>query len=409
MKISRRALPSIILILLIFFCRSPLSAEQLYSEIWGFSLDLPEGFEYQEGDGENRFSFFSPEGITMDIAAYQPSVYATTEAMALDVKRRLNSAGDVTVFDYHGRGAALLELSITLPRSQSTPGGRFSGWGLCLELDPPSTREDPAETGSAEGKPKLLALVFGPAGNPSLNHLYLSALDSIAPAAEDAYRPGPITEFAWPRGEITQITPFGTTLKANIRAGDAEAAEALVEREHAVLAYYAETPLWKEAWARFYRFIFRDSYERLIDTAQALTSAWAPGERERNANSEVPVRNGEIPRRALAFVQTFSYERNLDGADFVNLVSAAVEGRGDCDSRALLWALLLEHSNIHAAIMVSTEYSHAMGLADINGAGARFDFAGLRWLVAETTAAAALGQINAQTADPAYWIGIAVH
>jgi hypothetical protein len=316
--------------------------------------------------------------------------------MAADIQRRLNSSGDMTLFDYHGSQAALLELSLTLPSAPQSPGNPVSGWGLCLELG--AAADGPA-------RPKLAALVFGPRNNPSLNQLYLSALDSMAPTPEDALRPGPITEFAWPRGELRERALAHSSSRARIASGDADAAGALVEREYAVLAYYAETPLWREAWARFYRFIFRDSWERLEDASRALAAEWLRGSAETPAGSS----GSEIPGKALAWVQNFSYERNFDGPDFVNLVSAAVEGRGDCDSRALLWALVLEQADIHAAIMVSREYSHAMGLADLDGAGARFDFAGKRWLVAETTAPVALGQINAQTADPALWLGIELH
>jgi hypothetical protein len=391
----------------------PLGAKSLYSPTWGFTVDLPAGFEYQDGDGQNRFSFSTPEGITLDIAAYPGSTYGSAAAMAADVQRRLNSRGDITVFDYHGREAALWELSLVPPRAQGTPGGRVSGWGLCLELMPYEGFDAPERAEKA----KLLVLVFGPEGNTSLNQLYLSALDSIAPTVEDLYRPGPITEFAWPRGDSIEVRPAGDDVRAQVCAGDAEAAQSVVEREYTVLAYYAETPLWQEAWIRFYRFIFRDSYERLDGITRALIEEWFPGRLPASDDPSIPpnfpesmeILRRELPGKALAWVQAFTYERNIEGADFVDLVSAAVEGRGDCDSRALLWAMILEQANIHAAIMVSREYSHAMGLADITGAGARFDFDGIHWLVAETTAPVDLGQINARTADPAHWIGIPLH
>jgi hypothetical protein len=316
------------------------------------------------------------------------------KALAEDVKRRLGSSGDAASFDCHGREAVLLELSFTLPRNQASPGsGAFSGWGLCLALDPPDV-----STSGAEGA-RLLALAYGPASNPSLGNLCLSALDSIAPTEEDAFLPGPVTEFAWPRGESIRVRPANTSLSAEIRAGDAGASRALVEREYAVLAGHANRPYWKEAWGRFYRLIFRDAWSRLSGLADALIASWE--------NSGGDAGSG-VPAGALAWVQGFQYERDLAGTDFVDPVNAAIQGRGDCDSRALLWALILERADIRSAIMVSREYSHAMGLADIEGDGARFDFGGVRWLVAETTAGVPLGRINAATADPARWIGIAL-
>jgi hypothetical protein len=119
-----------------------------------------------------------------------------------------------------------------------------------------------------------------------------------------------------------------------------------------------------------------------------------------------------IAEGALKWVQSFKYERDLMGSDFVNLISAAREGRGDCDSRAMLWAIILEHAGIPAAIMVSREFGHAMGLADIPGEGARFpmkreDGGGeIKWLVAETTAEVPLGLIGEGVSEISKWLGI---
>jgi hypothetical protein len=94
------------------------------------------------------------------------------------------------------------------------------------------------------------------------------------------------------------------------------------------------------------------------------------------------------------------------GSDFVNLVSALTEGRGDCDSRALLWALFLAQANIGAGIMVSREYSHALGMAELPGPGARFPFEGREYLVAETTARVELGLIGRSMSETGKWLGI---
>jgi hypothetical protein len=72
----------------------------------------------------------------------------------------------------------------------------------------------------------------------------------------------------------------------------------------------------------------------------------------------------------------------------------------------MLWAVILEQANIPGAIMVSAEYKHAMGLADLPGTGARFTLDGTRWLVAETTAPVALGRIRADVSEISKWIGI---
>jgi hypothetical protein len=61
--------------------------------------------------------------------------------------------------------------------------------------------------------------------------------------------------------------------------------------------------------------------------------------------------------------------------------------------------------------MVSRELSHAMGLADIPGQGARFPMKDrgnreIRWLVAETTAPVAPGLIGENYSEITKWMGI---
>jgi hypothetical protein len=119
-----------------------------------------------------------------------------------------------------------------------------------------------------------------------------------------------------------------------------------------------------------------------------------------------PRENRDLAEQALNWIQGFTYERDLMGSDFVNLISAVQEGRGDCDSRAMLWALILNQADIPAAIMISAELGHAMGLADLPGPGARFETDGKKWLVAETPAAVALGLIAEDYSEIRKWMGI---
>jgi len=72
----------------------------------------------------------------------------------------------------------------------------------------------------------------------------------------------------------------------------------------------------------------------------------------------------------------------------------------------MLWAMILAQANIPSAIMVSRHYSHAMGLADIPGIGARFEAGGVRWLVAETTSNVEIGLIAANKSTVENWIGV---
>lgn len=360
-----------------------LSPSPLVSASWGFQIDPPEGYRYTGGDGKDRFSFQSSEGTNLDIVIYAAHSYPSVTALAEDIQRRLKNQGETDDFVYRDKQAALLQLRFL------GSGGLSEGWGLCIELDGP---EDTAR----QGKPLFLALAYGPLGREDLQKLHFSALDSIAPTPSDRLAPGPITEYQYPRGERQSVPLAGLDAEALVYEHDREAAQALVDREFQVLRRYAASPLWREAWTRFYRAVYRDSFDRLANIAFALERYWNIPSLETNA----------FAGKVLSWVQNFAYERDLMGSDFVNPVSAALEGRGDCDSRSLLWAVILKHANIPSAIMVSSHYSHAMGLADVPGTGAHFNWAEKSWLVAEPIAKVSLGFIAADMSEIRHWMGI---
>jgi hypothetical protein len=358
-------------------------AESMYSPTWGFFLDLPEGYEYTDGDEKNRFSFIGPGEAMFDLVVYSHSFgnYDAITELVGDVNRRIENSGEVDYFQYNDKRAAIIQLNFM----------NFSGWGLCVELERPA---------GAGPRPMLLALAYGPAGRSDLELFHISALDSISPSTAERRYPGPLIEYSYPRGEPRRTAIAASGLSAIIRENDAEAAQVLIEREFRILQAYFHSPNWQEAWKRYYRFIYRDSYDRIADAVSVIAQNFG-GYTVRSDGEKTA-----FAQRALSFVQGFAYERDLNGSDFLNLVTTVTEGRGDCDSRAMLWAVLLTSANIRSAIMVSRQYSHAMGLADISGTGARFDFLETRWLVAETTANVNIGLIASDVNDPSHWLGV---
>jgi hypothetical protein len=378
---------------------SPLRAAP-YVSPWGFRIDLPPGYQAQGSAGDTGVSFRNPQGAVFEIWAARRD---DPEKHLESVLSRLGNENGTESFVYHGRKAALAELEFSLGAASPGRGSACRGWGLCLD----------------RGDSLLLALAYGPAGNSGMDILHLSCLDSIVPTRAEQRYCGPVTEFAWPRGPLRELPLFNTQIKALFSEGDAEAAQGLVDREFQVLRYFEKGPQWQEAWRRFYRMIYRDSWERIAHAAFLLERSWAaetlPLETDALKEQDSAATGGaaravsqdiRLASRALSYVQNFSYERNLMGSDFVNLVSALTEGRGDCDSRALLWALILAQANIDAGIMVSRDYSHAMGIADIESPGARFPFMGKQYLVAETTTKVEPGLIAQNMSEISKWMGI---
>ena len=365
--------------LLLFFVPAFIFAEALYSPTWGFFLDLPEGYEYADGDGRDRFSFSGPSEAKFDLVVYGGN-YASVNELVTDVNKRIENRGEADFYSYRDRQAAVIKLTF----------GSFDGWGLCVELG----------DGSSDRPPMLLALAYGPAGMRELELFHVSALDSIAPSPAERHYPGPLIEYSYPRGERRAAALTAGGISAMIYENDAEAAQVLIEREFQILQKYSNTVYLQDAWIRYYRFIYRDSYDRVTSAVAALVRNWGgyPGGSDEGKRA--------FAQRALSFVQGFEYERDLSGSDFLNLVSAVAEGRGDCDSRAILWAIILSHADIRCAFMVSGHYGHAMGLAEIAGTGARFEAGGTKWLVAETTASVDIGLIDQEVSDPQYWLAV---
>lgn len=393
----------------LFASVSVVRAEPLSSPTWGYSIDLPEGFTLVGGDGKSRFSFYQEDsGASVDLVSYQASRYDSPGAAAADAIKRIGAAVETSAFDYRGRRAIVARIEF------DGPAGSSAGWLLAVELG-----KDP----TTERRPILLALAYGPANSAAGNDgsadreaLYLSALDSVAPETADRDASGPISAFAFPAAGrmLAQTTIGGEPVSFEVDRSDAEASKAIVDREFAVLRRYDRSPLWQEAWKRFYRAIRRDAFKRLAGLAFAVERAIAAdsgggGAAPNGADSAgggAATGDRLLAEGVLGWVQGFKYERDLLGADFVDLVSAAVETRGDCDSRALLFVVVLQHANIESILMVSREYAHAMAAARVDGAGARFPYGETQWVVAETTAKVPLGLIGKNVSDSAKWLGI---
>ncbi|GBU28856.1 hypothetical protein R84B8_02418 [Treponema sp. R8-4-B8] len=364
--------------ILLFFIPVLSFAEPMYSPTWGFFIDLPEGYEYVDGDAKDRFSFKGPGGAMFDAAVYYGR-YENLHDLMNDVNKSIGNKGDVDYYRYNNRQAAIMELKF----------GDYHGWAIAVELDKNKGQQ-----------PMLLALAYGLSAVKELELFHISALDSICPSREERRYPGPVIDYSYPRGGQKKVVIQPGNINVMVRENDAEAAQVFIEREFQLLQNYVNSQKWQNAWIRYYRSIYRDSYDRIANAASMIVRSWggptSGGDAEKRA----------FAQRAFTLVQGYKYERNPRGSDFINLVTAITEGRGDCDSRAMICAILLSKADMRAAMMISRQYSHAMGLVDVNGTGARFESYGTKWLVAETTANVDIGLIAEEVSDPNYWLGV---
>jgi hypothetical protein len=360
----------------------PLAAKELVTE-QGASIDMPSGFTPGDGDGRTRTSYFDPAGVMeLDILVYAPERFAAAGAMAAELLATLGSHGDTSTFAYAGREAALSELSFTFG------GVAEKGYALFVA----------GKAGEADYA--LLAHVAAPRFD-AYGEYVISCLDGFSIDRAARREPGPVSQFLlpWPpdrTGRKAAALPGGPV---DLPWSPEEAAHELdvATREYRILALYAETDeLWIDAWARFYRMVYRESAARL----DAVTEAFA-----RSLPLDDPT---ECARRVLAWVQGFSDARDDSLIDFVPPLPAAFERRGDCDARAVVMAIVLERLGIDCVLMISREYAHAMVGVDVPGGGQRFPFIGRDYLVAETTAKVGIGMIDAEQADTSKWLGVDV-
>ena len=389
MKSRKIALKTLVLAVMLCLVAGRARAEMLRSDS-GFYVDLPEGFTLESGDGKSRFGLVSPDGgLEFDILAYDTSRYPTAETLSKDALAKIGSQGQIEDFAYQGRACVFAELAFPVGGSQKQ--------GYAIFIGPPPAG-GPART--AQDAAKVYALLaYADAGSVErYGDFILSCLDCFSPDRAALRAPGPVSQYLlpWPaQHDATKTVAFGDA-RLDLPWSDAEAQqeEDTAGREFRVLQAYAQNDkLALAAWARAYRMIYRECAARLDRLAIEIDRL-------------LPDDPTAVARAVLQWTQGFTYERGPGKIDFTDPLTAAYEARGDCDSRAMVAAILLERRGIDAILMVSEAYSHALLGVDVPGGGQRFNFDDKGWLVGETTAKVGLGMIAADQADWSKWLGI---
>lgn len=349
------------------------SAEILGSPEWGFALDLPEGYTLAEKSGTSRYHFAHElYPVDLQIACYPAAQFDSAGKALSFVTAQFSSTGHNADLQWRHRDAAVSRLSFA----------GHAGWALAAELD---------------GKKGWLVMaVYSAEGRATeLEPLMISTLDTIVTDDGSWFESGPMTAFAWANeGRIETEWSDGThRVKVPFDAIDAAANQSVVDREFGLLTSYLDTPYVYDAWKRYYRIIWRDGWSRLTKPAFMLASV-------------LPEDPAGLAAALLAWTQTFTYERNFDGSDFVNLPDSFANKTGDCDSRSMLMVILLNQMGVDAVLLVSPEYSHAVAAVDCPGPGARFTVGAKQYLIADTTSREKMGMIAQDMADPDKWFAV---
>ena len=371
-----------------------------------YVVDIPVGWEILDARESNFVSFADPDRVAVfQIIAFPGDRFVTAADLDAFIRDRFGAAGDQSPFRYHGDHAIFADYSFT-----TTSEITVRGYMTFINGD---EYDFAVMTYAVEDFYE------------EVHDTLLSALDGFSPDARHRMQPGPVSTFyAAPikeqlaagvydsdRGSSSLALPSGAEYQLPPRVaseGLREAAQVVIEREARVLGNYAPAqgdsprigdgpvPDWARAWRRYFRMIYRDSYDRLEPVAEAVFGDLA----------ESGVSREEMPARILAWLQTARYERTGSLSDLMSPAWCPVEFAGDCDSLGLTYAIILQHLGFDAILMVSMEYAHAVAAVDVPGQGARFPFEGRHWLVAELTAEVAIGQIAEDMSDIGGWVGV---
>ena len=352
-----------ILILLTLACISALHAERIGFDNFNFlSIDFPQGFQLSECNSEGT-SFLLENTIfpvTSLVRIYTDGRYKDCHSALTSTFTRLNASNaDVDSVKWRNQNCAIAGFDIELSSLQ------YSGYACAVPL--------------SESKDILVCLVYTLSKDAaSYNSFMVSLIDSICIDRGSYTENGIMTEYLYPKSKNivkTVLTINGQQIETFIKDNDEEAADYVVDREYDVLKLYAASSQWKEAWIRYYRMIYRDSYGRLsrvsFDIYNALSSS---------CNDET-----DLAQKILTWTQDFPYERNKNKADFTNIPSVIMGHGSDCDSRSMLVAILLNSWNQDAIMMISRVYSHALCGMTSTHKGHSFRYNNKDYLMGETT------------------------
>lgn len=362
----------VLALFLIISVSFPIFSEPLVDPDFGYSLDVPEGFQVAEytPDGMS-YRFQHPNlPVSLLLKIYTSDVVADENAAFLRTMERLNGKADVDQILWRNVPCVISSFQMMLPSSSVL----YEGWGCSVTLP---------------GKNAFLVLLcYTESENfQALAQFIISTLNSLCIDKGCLNSPGIFTHYAFPPKEKVQ---------KSVRIGDVqvftefdrdsqEALDFVTEMEYSVLKLYASHEKWKEAWARYYRAIWRESSGRLKKASNDVYSAlYSKCSKE---NPENPMRRmNEI---LLEWVQYMPYKRdNADAGrtDFTDLISTFLSEGSDCDSRSLLLCVLLQNMGEDTCLFVSREYSHAVYGVDFAIPGAKIRVSDTDYLLCETTA-----------------------
>ena len=373
-NISKKTTLLLLLILIPFI----LNSEELNVKSIGYSVDLPEKWKVMDDANPSIISFKNPSGTAIfQVFSFNPDAFSTSTDIFNHIKNRLNANGDSAKFNFSGSDSVFSFLSFN--------AGKYKVKGYFVFIN--------------GNKFDFALLSFSQLNSYEANHDFLlSILDSFSPDNEGKLLPGPVSQFYYTgmgkNQEAIKLIINKKIFETFTDKKEIEATQVLVEREARILSKYKNDPI--KAWQRYYRMIYRDNYQRLKELADHLIK-----------ETKLDQKNStDIVKTILLWIQKFKYTRTKTLSDLTPPLASLFTLSGDCDSRALLFVILLHHLKIDSILLVSSKYKHSAVGINIEGDGARLTHNGQSYLYTEVTEEVEIGLVPKKMADLSAWIPI---
>ncbi len=147
-------------------------------------------------------------------------------------------------------------------------------------------------------------------------------------------------------------------------------------------------------WAGVYRYLLSKNNDRLGTVAASLAQS---------ANRMGYDRH-ELATLVLSFVQHIPYKIPRNNLQLLTPPQTMVRRYGDCDSKSLLYVLLMRKLGYHVSMYISNRYRHAMAGIDVPASGTYQSYHGKRFYFVETTYPGhRIGSLPREVQNLAYW------
>ena len=388
---NKKVMIKLTLLLLLILIPARISAETVADNFYNFSFDLPEGFKLGDAseDGTSYLFIHPNNQVQLAIKIYDnQEVKAATNALETALNK-LKASFTIDNFFWNESTCAISDFLFQLDKS-------YSGWAVSAPLQKKNTY--------------ITAICFAPSNKrQSCEQFIMSTLNSLC-VNEDFYcTPGIILSYAFPKEgkKAVKLNINNKTISTSLDHSDIDASNFLIDLEFSVLKLYSKHNLWKEAWTRYYRMIYRDSFERLKPAISDIFDVLYAEAIRKNPFSQ----DLYVAQSLLSWVQTFEYKRNNQTAntsDFTSLPALLCGDGNDCDSRSLCICMCMRCMGYESLLLVSPEYSHALAAVEMDEPGQKYILGdtGREFLMGETTAKVTWGMIAQDQADRTKWIPI---